>query len=98
LSNGSQAAARDRGAERETPERVRLEGRQDLERVPAAGDVLRARLLLAAVLILAGLLWATARGLHFYGFTPVEIVYDFDQPPVLLACVGVWLLYRSVGR
>jgi hypothetical protein len=47
------------------------------------------------VLIVAGICWAVARGLHYYGVTPPDVVYDLDQPPLLLAFVGGWLLYRS---
>lgn len=53
------------------------------------------RLVVALVLIVGGLLWAVFRGLEFYGLGPVDLVYDLDQPPLLLALVGVWLLYRS---
>jgi hypothetical protein len=42
--------------------------------------------------------WAIARGLEFYGLIPAEIAYDLDQPPLLLALVGIWLLYRSRRR
>jgi hypothetical protein len=47
------------------------------------------------VLIAAGVVWAIARGLEFYGLTPAHIGYDLDQPPLLLALVGIWLLYRN---
>jgi hypothetical protein len=50
------------------------------------------------VLIAAGVLWAVARGLQFYGLGPVGCAYDLDQPPVLLALVGVWLIFRSRRR
>ena len=53
------------------------------------------RLLIGLTLIAAGLGWALARGLTFYGLTLSDIAYDFDQPPVLLVLVGGWLLYRS---
>jgi hypothetical protein len=55
-------------------------------------------LLVGLVLIAGGLLWATFRGLQFYGLAPVDLAYDLDQPPLLLALVGVWLLYRSRSR
>jgi hypothetical protein len=56
------------------------------------------RALVAMLLVLAGVIWATARGLSFYGLTPPEFGYDFDQPPVLLVLVGAWILYRGRGR
>jgi len=49
-------------------------------------------------LIFAGLMWAVARGLQFYGLSPVAIGYDLDQPPLLLVLVGAWLWYRSARR
>jgi hypothetical protein len=36
--------------------------------------------------------------LAFYGVAPVSIAYNLDQPPLLLALVGIWLLYRSRSR
>ena len=66
-------------------------------RLPARG-ALQPRLLAALLLILGGIVWAVARGLHFYGFTPVDLAYDLDQPPLLLVVVGVWLCYRSRPR
>jgi hypothetical protein len=53
------------------------------------------RVLTALVLILGGLVWAFARGLEFYGLSPVHVAYDLDQPPLLVILVAVWLLYRS---
>ena len=67
-------------------------------RRPAASGVLQPRLLAAIALIVGGCLWACARGLHFYGIGPVDLVYDLDQPPVLLVLVGIWLCYRSRRR
>lgn len=55
------------------------------------------RLVVALLLILGGLLWALARGLHFYGLSPINAAYDLDQPPLILVLVGAWTLYRS-GR
>jgi hypothetical protein len=60
--------------------------------------VAKPRLLIAATLIAAGLGWAIARGLTFYGLTLPTIGYDLDQPPLLLVLVGSWLLYRSRPR
>ncbi len=59
---------------------------------------LQPRVVVGVALILGGVLWAIARGLHFYGLTPVDVVYDLDQPPVLVALVGAWLWYRSRRR
>ena len=56
------------------------------------------RLVVAALLIAAGVVWAVLRGLHGYSEMPVGIVYTFDQPPILTALVGVWLLARSRPR
>jgi hypothetical protein len=52
----------------------------------------------AVVLICAGVVWAAARGLEFYGVTPLDVGYDLDQPPLLLVLVGTWLWYRSRRR
>jgi hypothetical protein len=56
------------------------------------------RLAVALGLIAAGVVWALVRGLEFYGLTPVHVVYDLDQPPLLLALVAAWLLCRSRRR
>jgi hypothetical protein len=50
------------------------------------------------LLIVAGIVWAILRGLHGYSEMPVGIVYTLDQPPILTALVGVWLLARSRPR
>ena len=55
------------------------------------------RLIVALLLILGGLVWAVARGLHFYGLSPINAAYDLDQPPLILVLVGAWTLYRN-GR
>ncbi len=57
--------------------------------------MIQPRFVVGLVLIAGGLLWAVFRGLDFYGLGPVDLAYDLDQPPLLLALVGVWLLYRS---
>jgi hypothetical protein len=62
------------------------------------GALAQPRLVVGLALIAAGLVWAIARGLQFYGLTPVPIAYDVDQPPLLLVLVGAWLLYRSRPR
>lgn len=53
------------------------------------------RVIVALLLILGGVVWAALRGLEFYGLSPVNAVYDLDQPPLLLVLVAAWLLYRS---
>ena len=50
------------------------------------------------LLIAAGIVWAILRGLHGYSEMPIGIVYTLDQPPILTALVGVWLLARSRPR
>jgi hypothetical protein len=56
------------------------------------------RAIVGLVLVVAAVVWALARGLRFYGFSPVHLVYDLDQPPWLLLLVSAWLLYRSRRR
>jgi hypothetical protein len=52
--------------------------------------------LAAAVLLLAtAVVWAALRGLDSYQASPAGIGYDLDQPPVLVALVGIWIFYRS---
>ena len=67
-----------------------------------AGGVRRtaaqSRAIVGLVLVAAGVVWALARGLRFYGWSPVHLVYDLDQPPWLLLLVSAWLLYRSRRR
>jgi hypothetical protein len=53
------------------------------------------RVVVGLLLILAGLVWAVARGLASYGLGPADLGYDLDQPPVLLLLVGAWLLSRG---
>lgn len=62
------------------------------------GAEARSRLAVALGLIAAGVVWAVARGVTFYGLTPARFYFDFDQPPVLLVIVGAWMLYRSRRR
>jgi hypothetical protein len=56
------------------------------------------RLVVGLALIAGGVVWAVARGLHFYGLSLADIGYDLDQPPLLLVFVGAWLSYRSRRR
>ena len=63
--------------------------------VPDRAASVQPRVLVALVLIAAGILWAATRGLIFYGVGPVRLGYDLDQPPVLILIVGAWLLFRT---
>ena len=62
------------------------------------GRLLDPRFVVGLVLIAAGVLWAAARGLAFYGVGPADLGYDLDQPPLLLVLVAGWLFYRSRAR
>ena len=73
------------------------------KRVPDAryawrAALIQSRAVVGLLLLAAALVWAIARGLHFYGITPVHLAYDLDQPPWLLLLVSGWLLYRSRRR
>jgi hypothetical protein len=56
------------------------------------------RQVVGVLLIVAGIVWAILRGLDGYSEMPVGILYTLDQPPILTALVGVWLLARSGPR
>jgi hypothetical protein len=58
----------------------------------------QSRFAVGLVLVAAGVVWAIARGLHFYGLSPAHVVYDLDQPPLLLLLVSAWLWCRSRRR
>ena len=60
--------------------------------------VVQPRLVVGLVLIAAGVSWALARGLAFYGLSVPGVGYDLDQPPLMLLLAGAWLLYRSRRR
>jgi hypothetical protein len=88
---------------------ARAPRRSGRRRASGAGDVFGGRdvfgraviqplSVVAVVLFFAGTVWAAARGLEFYGVTPLEVGYDLDQPPLLLVFVGGWLWYRSRRR
>ena len=75
------------------------EGAGQREGAEALGPrLVRPRLAIDLVLAVAALVWALVRGLHFYGVSPVHVVYDLDQPPWLLLLVSGWLAYRSRAR
>jgi hypothetical protein len=76
-----------------------MEGRARVESAAyGRGALVQPRVLVGLSLILAGVVWAIARGLAFYGLTPAHLGYDLDQPPVLLLIVGAWLIYRGRRR
>ena len=60
--------------------------------------LVHSRAVIGVVLVLAAVVWAIARGLHYYGASPVDLLYDLDQPPYLLLVVSGWLWYRSRRR
>jgi hypothetical protein len=49
----------------------------------------------AALLVAGALGWAAVRGLDSYQTSLAGIGYDLDQPPILLALVGIWIFCRS---
>ena len=51
-----------------------------------------------ALLIAAGVVWAILRGLNGYGDLPDGILYTLDQPPILVAAVGAFIVYRGRWR
>lgn len=77
----------------EHPERLHAEG-QGQKR----GLTIQPRIVVAIALVAAAVVWSIVRGLAFYGFSPVGLVYDLDQPPLLLGLVAGWLCYRSRDR
>ena len=60
--------------------------------------LIRSRAIVGLLLLAAALVWALARGLHFYGVSPIHLAYDLDQPPWLLLLVAGWLGFRSRRR
>ena len=56
------------------------------------------RQVVGVLMIAAGIVWAILRGLNGYAEMPVGILYTLDQPPILVAAVGVFILYRSRSR
>ena len=50
------------------------------------------------LLIVTGIVWAILRGLDSYSEMPIGILWTLDQPPILTALVGVWILARSRPR
>jgi len=58
----------------------------------------QSRAMVGLALVVAAGVWAIARGVHYYGLSPVHLVYDLDQPPWLLLVISAWLWYRSRRR
>jgi hypothetical protein len=63
-----------------------------------AAVVVQPRVIVGLVLIAAAIVWAVLRGLSSYGIGVVDLAYDLDQPPLLLAIVGAWIIARSRRR
>lgn len=61
-------------------------------------SAVQSRVLVGLVLVAGAAAWAIARGLAYYGLSPVHLAYDLDQPPWLLLLVSGWLWYRSRRR
>lgn len=79
-------------------DRARAVGAREPVAEAVRGLFVQPRVAAALTLILAGAVWALVRGLEFYGVSPVNLVYDLDQPPLLLIFVATWLLYRTRRR
>jgi hypothetical protein len=73
-------------------------GGEEFQRGALRRTRLRPRAIVGLTLVAAGVVWALARGIHFYGVGPVDLAYDLDQPPWLLVLVSAWLVYRSRRR
>ena len=64
---------------------------------PQHGSVV-SRQAVGALLIAAAVVWAILRGLNGYGALPDGILYTLDQPPIVLAAVGAFIVYRGRSR
>jgi hypothetical protein len=60
--------------------------------------VVQPRVVVGLLLLAAAVVWALIRGLASYGGGVVGLGYDLDQPPLMLALVGVWIIARSRRR
>jgi hypothetical protein len=60
--------------------------------------LVHSRAVVGLVLVAGAGVWAIARGLAYYGLSPVHLAYDLDQPPWVLLFVSGWLWYRSRRR
>ena len=78
-----------------------MSGHAETRRAKAVGRaavVVQPRVVVGLLLIAAAVVWALIRGLASYGGGVVGLGYDLDQPPVMLALVGVWIIARSRQR
>ena len=66
--------------------------------VTVRSTLVQSRALIGLALVVAAGVWAIARGVHYYGLSPVHLAYDLDQPPWLLVMISAWLWYRSRRR
>ncbi|MBV9000173.1 MAG: hypothetical protein JO304_14010 [Solirubrobacterales bacterium] len=60
--------------------------------------LVQSRAMIGLALVVAAAVWASVRGVHYYGLSPVQLAYDLDQPPWLLVMISAWLWYRSRRR
>jgi hypothetical protein len=97
-SEQSQATVRDPAPELRSAEPAAAEPEETASELARGGVLVQPLVLAALTLIVAGVVWAAVRGLEFHGFSPLHLVYDLDQPPLLLIVVAAWLLYRSRRR
>jgi hypothetical protein len=63
-----------------------------------SSTLVQSRVAIGLALVAGAGVWAVARGLHYYGLSPVHLVYDLDQPPWLLLVVSALLWYRTRRR
>lgn len=78
-----------------------MSGNVETGRVKALGRgavIVQPRVVVGVLLIVAAIVWAFIRGIAAYGGGAVHLAYDLDQPPLLLAIVGVWVIARSRRR
>jgi hypothetical protein len=78
-----------------------VSGHAETERAKAVGRgavAVQPRVVVGVLLIVAAVVWALLRGIGSYGGGVVGLGYDLDQPPLLLALVGVWIIARSRRR
>ena len=57
--------------------------------------LVHSRAVVGLVLVAGAGVWAIARGLTYYGLSPVHLAYDLDQPPWVLLLVSGCVWYRS---
>jgi len=76
----------------------RLENPSELVLSALRWTSVHSRALVGLLLLAGACVWAIARGLSYYGLSPVHLAYDLDQPPWLVLLVSGWLWYRSRRR